>query len=74
MMVRYSCIYLSGVDFFADSSSSGENRPVKKTKPVYLKDYERQQLLAKGEMAGVSDDEEDRIVIHSEEQEQLKTE
>ena len=60
--------------FVAESSRSGENRPVKKTKPVYLKDFERQQLLEKGELAGVSDEEEDRVITHSEEQEQLKTE
>ena len=58
----------------AESSSSGEGRPVKKAKPVYLKDFERQQLLEKGEMAGISDDEEGRVVTFGEEQEQLKTE
>lgn len=38
---------------------------VKKTvkeKPVYLKDYERQQLLERGVMAGVSDSEEEEDV------------
>ena len=59
----------------AEPSSSDENKPVKRTKPVFLKDFERQQLLEKGELAGLSDDDDDdgRVITHSEEQEQLKT-
>ena len=34
-------------------------KTVKKEKAMYLKDYERQQLLERGAMAGVSDSEEE---------------
>ena len=52
------------------------NKP-EKVKPVYLKDYERLRLLEKGELAGLSDDEEEDekrgILAYNDEQKQLKS-
>ena len=56
---------------FAVPQPAKENE--KKEKPMYLKDYEMQQLLERGAMAGVSDSEEEeaknkevkRVVLHS---------
>ncbi len=54
-------IYDKSKKFFDEEASEDESQPgadKKKKKPMFLKDYERQQLLTKGAKAFVSEDED----------------
>ncbi|KAK3747285.1 hypothetical protein QZH41_016854 [Actinostola sp. cb2023] len=74
-------IYDQNVHFYENESSSEDEGETSKKpeKPIYLKDYERQQLLEKGSKAFVSDDESDdddeehqKDLTYNEEQKALK--
>lgn len=45
--------------YFIIESSSISQKVTQHKKPLYLKDYERERLLEKGTMAGVSDTDDD---------------
>ena len=79
---RDAKIYDENFKFYQEEScnGSGGNNSVgsEKTskKPLYLKDYERKQLLEEGSRAGLSDEDEDkeegRPLSYVKEQQQLK--
>ncbi|XP_065905108.1 protein KRI1 homolog isoform X2 [Dysidea avara] len=73
-------IYSHSTKFYAsEDESDSEKNKVPQTKPIYLKDYERNQLLEKGSKAFISDSEDNydeatssKTLSYAEEQEKLK--
>jgi len=63
-------IYDEGKTWFKKLEDKGEKE--EKHKPMFLKDYERETLLAKGSLVVESDDEEAPGQTYNEEQRQLK--
>ena len=80
---RDTKIYSENFKFFQEESSNASDGKdnvgrdkISKKKPMFLKDYERKQLLEEGSRAGLSDEDEDkgerRPLSYVEEQQQLK--
>lgn len=80
MKHRDAKIYDSNFKFCQEENSSSSDgnddiaRDKTSKKPMYLKDYEREQLLEKGSRAGLSDEDEEvgQPLSYVKEQQQLK--
>ncbi|KAK9700744.1 KRI1-like family C-terminal [Popillia japonica] len=69
-------IYDENVTFFSEPSESRPTKSKSKEQPMFIKDYERKQLLEKGGQIDSSDDEISQptnTLTYVEEQEKLKT-